>query len=382
MKIPAPALCMIAALACDAFAQHSGERPPALVWNKLKGNCPAALDWAALRGKVVVVSLTAFDIVPDDIADWNEVVRQFQGEQAVFLQIVAGSELLIDQAVKQGDVSGCVLVDNEHANLDNFKLPNFPRTVVMDPLGVIAGYSRGDPDEHAVRAVLNHQLETGLAEVPPRPQPYDPTAGVDPVPSYEVHISTADPREMRSLGQGGPDIYVSKNQPLKLIVLDLWATPMPRIVFPEGLGEERYDVTAHIPVADREQLLKTVQAALENHFGLRISKEERTERVYLLTVSKPSSKLQPSPSGENWMGGGGEGSWSGTAHTMQDITDSLTGSLDVPVIDKTGLKGKYTFSVSSKLSGTEGALDMAHQLGLELIEEERPLEMLVVRSVR
>jgi hypothetical protein len=35
---------LFAALAALANAQHRGEPPPALVWGKLKGNCPANLD--------------------------------------------------------------------------------------------------------------------------------------------------------------------------------------------------------------------------------------------------------------------------------------------------------------------------------------------------
>ena len=72
----------------------------------------------------------------------------------------------------------------------------------------------------------------------------------------------------------------------------------------------------------------------------------------------------------------------GTAQAMQDIAGVFEGLLNTPVIDGTGLKGKYNYSVMSKLSESEGAFDMAHQLGLELTEAERPIEMLVVRKIQ
>lgn len=376
------ALWVISALACVASAQHTGDIPPALVWNKLKGSCPASLDWASLRGTVVVVSLSPDSVFPDDVLEWNEVAQKFQGEQVLLIRVIAGSEFLLDQALKQTAFQGCVLFDSDLANAQNFKLPRFDRTIVVDQLGFIAGYSRGDPDEQAVRSVLNRQPDTSLSEVPPQPRPFDPAAGLDAAPSYEVYISRAPQGELRALGAGGPDRYISKNQPLKLIILDLWDTPLAQIDFPEKLDGGNYDVTAHIPVADREVLLQTIREAVERQFGLRIEREERNERVYVLrTLPNPSQQLQPAKNGEKWMCGGGQGSIIGTAQAMQEIARVFEGLLNVPVVDGTGLQGKYNYSASSKLSESEAAFDLAHQLGLELTEAERPVEMLAVRKV-
>ena len=67
---------------------------------------------------------------------------------------------------------------------------------------------------------------------------------------------------------------------------------------------------------------------------------------------------------------------------MQDIARAFEGLLKVPVVDGTGLERKFNYSASSKLSESGAAFDMAHQLGLELTEAERPIELLVVRKVQ
>src|SRR5690348_5978353 len=103
---------MIGVLDGAASAQHSGDTPPALVWNKLKGNCPASLDWASLRGKVVVVSFAADSVFPDDIVEWNEVAQKFDGEQVLFLRVVGESEFLLDRALERTAFQGCILFDN------------------------------------------------------------------------------------------------------------------------------------------------------------------------------------------------------------------------------------------------------------------------------
>jgi len=90
MTLSIRAALAMAALTGVASAQHTGDIPPALVWNKLKGNCPASLDWASLRGRVVVVSLSPDSVFPEDIVEWDQVARNFLGEQVLFIQVVAG----------------------------------------------------------------------------------------------------------------------------------------------------------------------------------------------------------------------------------------------------------------------------------------------------
>jgi uncharacterized protein (TIGR03435 family) len=67
---------------------------------------------------------------------------------------------------------------------------------------------------------------------------------------------------------------------------------------------------------------------------------------------------------------------------MKDIAGAFEGLLNIPVVDETGLKGTYNYSALTKLPAAEAPFDLAHQLGLELTEAERPIEMLVVRKVQ
>lgn len=380
MKLSIRVLWVIAVLTGAAYAQHTGDIPPALVWDKLKGNCPASLDWAKLRGKTVVVSLSPDDVFPNDIVAWKQAARAFEIEQVSFIQVVGGSEFLLDEALQQTAYRGCVLFDTNRRNLENFKLPTIERTVLVDQLGFIAGYARGGDDmQGAVRSVLNNQPETGLDETPPQPRPYDPAVGLTP----GIQIALARKGTLRSLGEGGPGQYISKNQPVKLIVLDLWNTPLSRIVFPERMAEGNYDVTADMPGIGRELLLQLIRGSVERRFGLLVEREERMARVYVLTaLPTPSTQLQPAIHGEKWMCGEGRGSIIGTAQTMQDIARAFEGLLDALVVDGSGLEGSYNYSASSKLSQSEAAFDLAHQLGMQLTEAERPIEMLVVRNVQ
>ena len=378
VRVPLTAVALI----FTSAAQHSGDAPPALVWNQLKGVCPQSLDWAGLRGKVVVLSFVGDLVFPNDIADWNDVPKKFQPDRAVFIRVAGGSEFLLDQALRKRAYQGCVLFDRDGANRRDFGLPAFPRTVVVNQLGYIAGYDRGDADEDAIRSVLNYRGNAGLAETPPQPKPYLP-APPDELPSYEVHISAAPTGELPAPDLGGPDRYITRNQPLENLIVDLWATPRARISFPLNLDEGRYDVTAHLPAKNRDALLNLVREELVGYFGLSIERETRWQKIYVLTAAgKTSPQLQPAQSGERWMTGAGVGSIAGTAQSVESIASGIEGLVDAPVIDETGIKGKYDYSASSDLSGPEAGIDIARQLGLDLAPADRPIEMLVVQKLR
>ena len=382
MNVSVRVLLLWTGLACVAVGQPWGDIPPALVWDKLKGKCPASLDWTSLRGKVAVVAFRTDDVFPEDIAEWAEVLPKFEADSPVFFQIVTGSEFLLDQALSKAVQVGCILLDSNGVNRQNFKLVSAPWTVVVDQLGVIAGSSQGGPDESGIRSVLDRERVTSVSGVSTQGTPIDqPAAGRDPLPSFEVHISAAQRGQLRTLGLGAPDSYISKTQPLKLIILDLWETPLARIIFPEKLDDGYCDVTAHIPVADRALTVKLVQEAVERHFGLLVEKQVRTERIYVLkALGGASPHLKLATTAEQAMSGAGQESIIGTAQTTQDIAGIFEGLLNIPVVNETGIQGSYNYSASSKLSQPEAALDLAHQLGFELTQVERPIEMLVVRK--
>ena len=364
-----------------AFGQQKGDVPPALVWGKAKANCPASLDWASLSGKVVVASFVEGPVSQDDIAQWNEVPSGFRAEPILFLRIINGPEALVDLALKKTEYQGCILLDHAGANWKNFKIPWFNRTVVVDQRGIVAGYSVGGPEEACVRAVLNRQADTGLFAVLPPPRHYNETFRLDSVPFYEVQITAAPQLEFRAFEHGDPDRYISRNHSLRETIPFLWDVLPTRISFPLNLDETNYDITVHIPMADRELLLKLVRQAIEDKFGLHIERETRTQRFYLLSTQHSSLQLQSARQDEAWTTGVGPGSIMASAAKMQVIAEMLEGQINAPVIDTTGRTGKYNFSASSKLLEAEAAFDMAHQLGLELTPVNQPIEVLVVNQV-
>jgi uncharacterized protein (TIGR03435 family) len=88
--------------------------------------------------------------------------------------------------------------------------------------------------------------------------------------------------------------------------------------------------------------------------------------------AQPSSHLQAAQADEPEMTGFGEGSMIGAGRAKRDIAESLQDLLGIPVVDETGLRGKYDYSATSRLTDPDAALDLARQLGFDLKPAEKP----------
>jgi len=127
----------------------------------------------------------------------------------------------------------------------------------------------------------------------------------------------------------------------------------PRIIGPSWLDKNRFDITAKAPdgVAD-SQLEPMLQALLKDRFALATHQETRPMPVYYLVVAPGGVKmpLYPAPD-KGPEHPGDDASVRGFpmmrgALPMSQLADSMSRLVDRPVIDKTGLIGRYSFFLS------------------------------------
>src|SRR6185369_2271727 len=185
---------------------------------------------------------------------------------------------------------------------------------------------------------------------------------------------------------------------------------------PNWLREARYDIMAKGPAGTRrEDLPKMTQALLAERFKVQAHQETREIPAAVLTVGKDGPKLkEAAPESGDGQGGaqvGMSASESGVERlevkggTMSALVNTLTGLLGRPVVDKTGLTGRYDFTLEFSRSetagpnatggfnepprmppppvGAEPALSVytsIQQLGLRLTGQKLPMNVLVVDS--
>lgn len=243
-------------------------------------------------------------------------------------------------------------------------------------------------------------------------------AAADAKPAMEGGPGTADPGRIRYSGL-----------PLRLILQYCWGIQASRIIGPDWLDKDTFELTAKIPPdATREQFQLMLQRLLAERMGLEFHHETRDLDGYeLLTAKngikmtrsaltvddqKPRPYLERGPDGNRQLPSGhasvqiaipletGLKRISARLRTAAQIARMCSDNLDGEVVDKTGLTGRYDFNLDFAYTGPRGpritpeqlaamptpdgpdfATALRQQLGLQLIPIKIPTDLVVIDRI-
>jgi len=140
-----------------------------------------------------------------------------------------------------------------------------------------------------------------------------------------------------------------------------------QVLGPDWLASERFDIVAKLPDgATRKQIPGMLQTLIEDRFQMKMHRDKKEFPVYSLEVSKNGSTLTGAPPAPDPEPGSATGNMippmgafinygDGVSFTFADnkieskklsmtlFTDLLSRYMDRPVVDMTGLKGRYDF---------------------------------------
>jgi uncharacterized protein (TIGR03435 family) len=170
---------------------------------------------------------------------------------------------------------------------------------------------------------------------------------------------------------------------------------------PAWINDTRFDIAAKAgSPAPPAELRKMLQTLLAERFQLTLHRQPKDLAALVLTVGKNGHKLQAveeegSPSFQT-----GKMSLTGKGATLNQLTAFLSRELRIPVIDQTGLAGRFNYFLDIGSYVTEemrrsGSPDggpppdapgivaqaIQAQLGLKMDSKKAPVEMLVVDRV-
>jgi uncharacterized protein (TIGR03435 family) len=221
-------------------------------------------------------------------------------------------------------------------------------------------------------------------------------------PAFEVaSVKPAAPisgnmiRVMMRGGPGTPDPgqITYTNVTVKNVLMNAYGVKGFQISGPGWLDSERYDIVAKLPRgATKAEFMAMLQNLLAERFKLTLHREKKDLPMYALVVGKNGPKLKESVDeaapkeggpadgpaatmGKLTMGrdgfpvlpaaAGGRGAMAMTmmngnarmtanGQTMAGLAEMLSGQLDLPVVDMTGLTGKYDYTLYFAPEGLAG----------------------------
>jgi len=187
-----------------------------------------------------------------------------------------------------------------------------------------------------------------IPEPPPKLMPMPADAN----PSFDVAtIKPSKPDTPGKLFRVQGDRFSTINTTLADLIKAAYNVQDKQILgAPAWVFTDKYDIAAQpdIPGApNQEQLKKMIQKLLGDRFQLKFHKDQKELSAYILTVAKGGPKMKKSEADPNGLGGRffrGLGVLTFTNSTMPDFCDLMQSAvLDRPVVDQTGLPGKWDF---------------------------------------
>jgi uncharacterized protein (TIGR03435 family) len=364
-----------------------GENPPLLQATELlQAPADAKMNGEALKGKVVILEFWATWCGPcvASISHLNELAGKFKGQPVQFIAITAEDRTTIEKFLLKKPINAWIALDTNRAMNKAFAITGIPQTIVLDKEGKIAAitYPTALREEHISDLLAGKKInlaDSGGSQVPAEKEKEAP-------PLFQVLIRPANNTNQQSCSQGGGEIR-AMNYTIKQILPTVFDTFDDRITIKSPLPESHFDFIVIQPPHSDLAPNELMQAAAKSAFGLTATWETNQIDVLILTTRETNAPgLKPSPvKAMSWRSS--TNSMEGIGVSAQAVAGFLETKLATPVVNQTGLTNDYGYDISlkweqsmpgkPKLEAVKKAVQ--EQLGLDLVLERRPLEMLVVK---
>ena len=266
------------------------------------------------------------------------------------------------------------------------------------------------------------------SDLPPA-EAASPVPAQSPIPDSQVVFEVASvkhgpPGDYSAGGNGGgpgtskPTRWSVENYPMSSLLSIAYGVASYQLSGPGWLIDERFTVEAKVPEgATKEQLKFMLRNLLIERFKLSAHMETREYSGYQLVVGKGGPKLAVSPGEDKpdadpdkpaapfqWKNdkdgfpelppgrhysmaiSSGRARWRFADISMQGFASMLEDRQGYPIVDATGLTGKYDFEIFWAYPGSDGSIEsgpslsaaVQEQLGLKLESKRIPLDTVVI----
>jgi uncharacterized protein (TIGR03435 family) len=218
-------------------------------------------------------------------------------------------------------------------------------------------------------------------------------------PSVEVVvIKPHDPNSTYNDFRFSHDRIAFDNQTVSRLIAFAYAINKQQIVgAPEWIRNSYFDIDGktnadHPTVPQQQQMMRQI---LADRFGLRFHRDKRELSVYALQIAKGGPKLAPAANAsaqplEQSNGHGYETMQTYTSNAISDFILVMQFFLDRPIVDQTGLQGRYDFKLTYSYGDAQNTdadappplfTALQEQLGLRFQPMKAATDVLVIDSI-
>jgi hypothetical protein len=151
---------LLASVAISMFSQipitvQAGDPAPHLTWTKIVGSDPASGTPENFIGySTVLLFLRPVSHNGQAVSAWNKLVEQFAGKPVNFVWIANETEESLIPFLKEHPVHGWMVLDPQDVSYKAYGVEGADG-VLIDPRGVISGFTRLTPTQDQIQAALD-----------------------------------------------------------------------------------------------------------------------------------------------------------------------------------------------------------------------------------
>lgn len=341
---------------------------------------------SSLKDNVVILEFWATWCGPcvKSIPHMNELAEKLADKPVRFISITAEDETDIAKFLKKKSMRSWIGLDLEKRSNRAYGVQSIPFTVLIDRAGKIAGITRPDQvtEQHVldvlegkpvkfkpdIAILLDEYIEYASTE---EPSPYTRLFDLSIEPSR-------DTGGMRM--SGFPGSLDGKRVALRYLLSNAYGVRPNRVVGSIPILEQPFDVRCFSVMLSQARAAEILQDALCASLGIKTQIESRELDAYVLTIpDKVGDGLKPG-TGEGGFSTGNAGKTIKSQNwPISRLAETLETILNEPVLDETGLKGRFDYELKFEAEGFEGVKSsLEKELGIRMIRAKRPVEFLVV----
>jgi uncharacterized protein (TIGR03435 family) len=354
-----------------------GEPAPPIRLQALVPPKPLDATLETLKGKVVVLEFWATWCGPcvDAIPHLNELADQFAGKPIQFLSVTDEDPSAVENFLKTRPIHGLVGTDSTKVMLLAYGFEGVPDTVLIDANGKVAGITYPawlkasdiadllDGRPLKVSAIPDYSIaRTG--------------ADVGPAPLLDMIVRKSTSSTI-GVATGGTKVQVS-GYTIRALLAQVYGMPEDFIIGEPTEDPTRYDISLSVPGAKPATFQQLVPELLNMALHLTTRKEMRDIQGWILKAPnrKPDALKEATTVGGSGKSGNGELTMAGM--TVEDLAEFIQEVVHKPVVDKTGIPGRFDLRLTYDKDHPESILEKMRDLGFTVESRAVPTEFMIV----